>query len=166
MTKTEKLVLIEKFETAYSLVDAQIRGLSAADLRFVPPLPEAWSINDFLVHFLDADMSMAFRVRAAVAEPGFAVPLWNEELWQARLRYGEEDGPACLKEAKALRARLAAFLRRYADEDWDGYFVVHPKRGRIDLAAILDMYRDHVAFHAPLIKRNLEALKAAGAKRP
>lgn len=165
MTKTEKLALIEKFETAYSIVETQIKGLSAADLRFVPPLPEAWSINDNLVHLLDADVSMAFRLRAAVAEPGFAIPVWNEEAWQARLRYGDEDGPARLKEAIALRARLSAFLRGIVGEDWDGYFVMHPKRGRLDLAGILDMYRDHVAFHAPLIKRNLEALKAAAAKR-
>jgi len=158
VTKTEKLALIEKFETAYSIVETQIEGLSAAELRFAPALPEAWSINDFLVHFLDADISMAFRLRAAVAEPGFAVPVWNEEAWQERLHYDEEDGPACLKEAIALRARLSAFLRGIVGEDWDPYFVMHPSRGRLDLAGILDMYRDHIAFHAPLIKRNIDAL--------
>jgi hypothetical protein len=166
MTKTEKLALIGKFESAYSIVETQIKGLSAAELRFVPALPDAWSINDFLVHFLDADMSMAFRLRAAVAEPGFAVPVWNEEAWQARLHYDEEDGRARLKEAEALRARLAAFVRRIVDKDWDELYVMHPSRGRVDLAALLDMYRDHIAFHAPLIRRNLDAQRAAGAKRP
>jgi hypothetical protein len=162
VTKTEKLDLIGKFESAYSFVDVLVKGLSDRDLRFIPPVEGAWSINDFLVHFLDADVSLAFRVRMAVAQPGFAIPVWDEEAWQERLRYGEEDGPACLREAAALRRRLAAFLRRFADEEWSGYYVEHPKRGRMGLSALLEVYRDHIAFHVPLIKRNLDALKAGG----
>jgi catechol 2,3-dioxygenase-like lactoylglutathione lyase family enzyme len=162
MTKAEKLDLIERFETGYTLVETQIKGLSAAELRFVPRIADAWSINDFLVHFLDADLSMAFRVRAALAQPGFAVPVWDEEAWQARLRYDDEDGPSCLKEAEALRSRLAATLRRFADEDWSAYYVEHPSRGRLDLKALLGVYRDHIAFHVPLIRRNLDALRAPG----
>jgi hypothetical protein len=162
VTKAERLDLIGKFESAYSVVEGMVKGLSGSDLRFIPPVDEAWSINDFLVHFLDADNSLAFRIRIAVAEPGFAIPAWDEEAWRERLRYGEEDGPSCLGEAIALRRRLAAFLRRIADEDWGGFYVEHPKRGRIELSALLELYRDHVAFHVPLIKRNLEALKADG----
>lgn len=162
MTKAEKLDLIGKFEKGYDLVEAQIEGLSAEELRFAPPMRDAWTINDFLVHFLDADVSMAFRVRMAIAQPGFAVPVWDEEAWQARLRYGDEDGPACLREAEAIRARLAAFLRRFADEDWSAFHVVHPVRGKLELAELLSMYRDHIAFHVPLIKRDLDALKAKG----
>lgn len=164
MTKAEKLELISKFERAYSPIEAQIAGLSKADLQFVPPVKDAWSINDTLVHLLDADMALWFRIRIAVAQPGFAIPAWDQEAWQARLHYGEDDGPAFLEEAKALRRRLAAFLRRIADEDWAGYYVNHPERGKLDLAALVAMYRDHIAFHVPLIKRNLDALKAAAGR--
>jgi hypothetical protein len=38
--------------------------------------------------------------------------------------------------------------------------VRHPTRGILSLEAILEMYRDHVAFHLRLIKRNLDAWKA------
>ena len=161
MTKNEKLELISGFEKAYSLIDSLIAGRPKEALSFVPPIRDAWSINDHLVHLLDADVSCAFRIRASVAEPGFAIPVWDEEAWQARLRYAEEDGLACLAEAEAMRARLAAFLRRIVDEDWSGFQVEHPKRGRLELASLLTMYREHVAFHAPLVKRNLEALGKA-----
>ena len=30
----------------------------------------------------------------------------------------------------------------------------------MDLVRILEIYRDHLAFHAPFIKRNLDAWKA------
>jgi len=165
MTKAEKLELIEKFEGAYALVEAQIKGLSRAELRSVPAIEAAWSINDFLVHFLDADVAGFFRIRMAVAQPGFAIPLWDEEACQARLHYDEEDGPECLREAEALRRRLASLLRRIVDEDWSALFVMHPVRGRMDIAALLAQYREHIAFHVPLIKRNLDTMKVKDAKR-
>jgi len=164
MTREEKLALVVKFERAYEVVDGLVNGLSGEKLRFVPPIADAWSINDFLVHLLDADVAAAFRIRAAVAQPGFAVPVWDEEVWQARLGYDGEDGLACLKEAKVLRARLAGFLLRLVDEDWSAFYVQHPSRGKLDLAALVSTYRDHVAFHVPLIKRDLDALKAAGGR--
>jgi len=63
MTKGEKLELIAAFETGYSRVEELIVGAGSEELRFVPPVRDAWSINDFLVHFLDADISLAFRAR-------------------------------------------------------------------------------------------------------
>jgi hypothetical protein len=165
MTKSEKLDLIGKFEAAYSIIDAQIAGLSKTDLRFIPPVKDAWSINSTLVHLLDADMSLWFRIRVSVAQPGFSIPAWDQEAWQAKLHYDAEDGPAYLAEAKALRLRVGAFLRRIADEDWDAFYVLHPERGNLKLADLLAIYRDHIAFHVPLIKRDLDALKAAGGRR-
>jgi hypothetical protein len=164
VTKSEKLESISKFESAYSVIEAQIVGLSKSDLQFIPPVQDAWSINDTLVHLLDADMALWFRIRVSVAQPGFAIPAWDQEAWQAKLHYGEEDGPAFLEEAKALRRRVAAFLRRIVDDDWAGYYVIHPERGRLDLAALITIYREHIAFHVPLIKRNIDALKATAGR--
>lgn len=164
MNAAEKLDLIARFEYAYGAIEALIRGLSALDRRYVPPVEAAWSIDETLVHFLDADSSLVFRLRMCVAQPGFTVPVWDQEAWKSRLRYAEEDGPASLREAEAIRRRMAAFLRRFVEEDWAGYYIVHPERGRLALADVLAMYCDHVAFHVPLIQRNLNALKAADSR--
>ncbi len=160
MTRNEKLDLISKFETAYTLVDELIAGLSDEALRFAPALPDAWSIHDFLVHFLDADTSLCFRIRGAIAEPGIAAPVWEEELWHGRLHYEVEDGRRCLELAKGLRSFVAASLRALVDEDWSKFFFTHSVRGKLDLLALLEMYREHVTFHVPLIKRNRDAWKA------
>lgn len=166
MDRMERLALVEGFETAYELIDTLLQGLGKDALTFVPPFPGAWSINDFLVHLLDADAAVWFRIRTAVAEPGATIPVWDEEAWQGKLRYGAMDGRACLDLAKGLRAAAASSLRSLADEDWDGYSVVHPARGRLGLTELLLAYREHVAFHAPLVKRNRDAWKKSGSLKP
>jgi hypothetical protein len=157
MTREEKLKEISEFEGGYAAVDSLIAGLGRQALLFVPPIEDAWSINDFLVHFLDADMSLSFRVRTAMAEPGKTVPVWDEAAWHDKLHYPEEDGPSCLALAKGIRTFMAASLRAAVDEEWSGYVIEHPTRGRLDLAGLLEMYRQHVIFHLPLIKRNVRA---------
>jgi len=158
MTKAEKLELIEAFEKAYGTVDSMIAGLSRQDLAFVPPVKDAWSVNETLVHYLDADMSLWFRVRMSIAQPGFTVPVWDQEAWCAKLGYEGEDGLDFLAQTKVVRHKVGATLRRMADADWDGFWVRHPERGEVKLAKLLEIYRDHVAFHVPLIQRNLDAL--------
>jgi hypothetical protein len=163
MTREEKLDRIAVFESAYGKVDELISGEGPEALAFVPSLPDAWSINDFLVHFLDADLGLAFRLRSAIAESGAAVPVWDESAWHDALAYGEEDGRACLELAKGIRAFVAVSLRSRADEDWSAFFIEHPSKGRLDLAALVDLYEQHVAFHLPLIRRNLRAFRERGA---
>jgi hypothetical protein len=157
MTREEKLKAISEFEGGYSAVDSLIAGLSREALLFMPPIEDAWSINDFLVHFLDADMSLSFRIRTAMAEPGKGVPVWDELAWRDKLHYPAEDGLACLALAKGIRSFVAASLRAALDDDWASYSIEHPARGRLDLAGLLDIYRQHVVFHLPLVSRNRKA---------
>jgi hypothetical protein len=157
MTKEEKLELIKSFESGYDRVEELVSGLGAEELRFVPPIQDAWSINDFLVHFLDADISLAFRARTAMAEPGKNVPVWEEESWHDSLHYDDEDGIACLSLAKGIRRYLCAGFRSVVSADWAGFFIFHPSKGRMELDAIIAMYEQHIAMHMPLIKRNKQA---------
>jgi hypothetical protein len=165
MTRDEKLERITVFETGYSRVDELIAGIGRDELLFAPPLRDAWSINDFLVHFLDADISLAFRVRTAIAEPGKGVPVWEEEAWHDLLRYEDEDGLACLALAKGLRAFLAVGLRSVVDADWSGYSIMHPSKGSMGPAELIDMYDQHIVFHLPLIQRNRRAWREAVDKK-
>jgi hypothetical protein len=165
MTREEKLERITVFETGYSRVEELIAGIGREELLFVPPQRDAWSVNDFLVHFLDADISLAFRVRTAIAEPGKAVPVWEEEAWHDSLHYGDEDGLACLALAKGIRSFLAVGLRSAVDADWSGYSIVHPSKGALGPAELIDMYDQHIVFHLPLIKRNRRAWRELGEKK-
>jgi hypothetical protein len=165
MTREAKLERIAAFESAYCRVDELIAGEGPEALAFVPSLPDAWSINDFLVHFLDADLSLAFRLRLAIAESGMGVPVWDENAWHDALAYGDEDGRACLGLAKGIRAFVAVTLRSRADGDWSAFFIEHPSKGKMDLVALVDLYEQHVAFHLPLIRRNLQAFRKQGSSQ-
>jgi hypothetical protein len=157
MTREEKLELVLAFESGYSRVEELIAGIGPEELLFVPPAREAWSINDFLVHFLDADISLSFRVRTAIAEPGNSVPVWEENAWHDTLHYNDENGLVCLALAKGIRAYISTGLRSVVDADWSRFSIVHPSRGRMELGALIDIYQQHIIFHLPLIKRNREA---------
>ncbi|HTX71611.1 MAG TPA: DinB family protein [Rectinemataceae bacterium] len=160
MDRQEKLALISKFESAYDIVAELIKNLSREALLFVPPIADAWSVNDFLVHFLDADANLNLRMRGAIAEPGIAAPAWDEEAWHARLHYEQQDGPGSLELARRIRASLATTLRSVIDEDWSAFYFAHATRGAVSLEDLIVTYRDHVAFHLSLIKRNIEAWTA------
>lgn len=140
---------------------------SASDeaLSYLRPDEYAWTANDHLVHLLDAEASAFFRVKTAIAEPGNAVPLWDEEKWRAALRYDGQDGRRCLVLAVQLRAIVGELCASMVDRDWSSLYVVHPTKGRLDLAALLEVYRDHVAFHVPYIKRGIDAWKGSTAAK-
>jgi len=162
MNKQEKLDLITAFESGYSRVEELVLGMGEDEIKFVPPLQDAWSINDFLLHFLDADISVAFRIRSAIAEPGKEVPVWDEEAWHDALHYGDEKGLACLALAKGLRSYVSSSLRSVADADWSQFSIVHATNGKMQLEAIIEHYIKHIAFHLPLIKRNRQAWQKRG----
>ncbi len=157
MTEETKIELIEGFSSGYSRVEELVEGVGPEELKYVPPILDAWSVNDFLVHFLDADVSLAFRARAAIAEPGKEVPLWEEEDWHDALHYDDEDGLACLALAKGIRGYISRSLRSVVQADWSSFFIVHPSKGRLELGALIEIYEQHIAFHLPLIKRNRQA---------
>ncbi len=157
MDRREKEERIERFVTAYKTVQDKVRGLTREELYFIPDIPDAWSINEHLVHLLDSDALGWYRARAAVADPGAKVPNWSQEGWRNRLGYSRQDGLACLEEAVRLRSILGSWLRTLIDEDWSAFWFEHPVRGRLDLTAYLEMYSGHGDFHVPYIERNLKA---------
>jgi hypothetical protein len=155
--------MISAVESSYSFVDELIEGLSREVMLYVPPIRDAWSINDFLVHFLDADIGLAFRVRMAMAESGSSITPWDEDAWHDSLHYDDTDGLDCLSQAKGIRRFVAAGVRLAVDADWSSLSIQHPVKGRMELADILSLYERHVVFHLPLLRRNMRFWSEKGA---
>ena len=157
MNDADKEKLIERYETTLEPVRTLVSDLSAGALSFVPDLADAWSVNEHLVHILEADQLGWYRFRAAIAEPGTPSPVWNQETWRSRLRYSALDGRTCLEEAVRVRGLIGATCRAVISDDWSEYFILHPQKGRMDLTQLLELYCGHADFHIPYIKRNLTA---------
>lgn len=163
MDRTEKLSLIARFESSIDPLVDFVKNTPVAALDFRPGLPGAWSILDHAVHFLDADTFAYGRLRLAVTQPGAEVFVWNEEAWQERAKYETADALACLEAARALRHVVCSMARALVDADWEGYYVRHSQRGRMNLADVFKLYTDHAQFHLSYFRRNLDAFKAAAA---
>src|SRR5512143_1230252 len=103
MNQNEKLTLIARFESAVDPLIDFVKALPEGAIDFRPALPEAWTIREHAVHFLDADTFAHGRLRLAVAEPGAQVYIWDQVAWQARLRYETADALASLESARRLR---------------------------------------------------------------
>ncbi|NLJ45177.1 MAG: DinB family protein [Treponema sp.] len=160
MDRNEKEGLIVRYETAFEPIRNLVKNLTAHQLSFIPDLPEAWSINEHLVHLLEADLICWYRIRAAIAEPGVTIPVWNQEAWRSRLRYSDLDGIGCLEESVRVRSLIGRTCRGVLDGDWSAFHVIHPERGRMDLAQLLELYSGHGSFHLKYLERNLTACRA------
>lgn len=161
MAEKSNLTIIDDFARAYGPIKAAVSELSLDMMTFIPNEPaSAWSINDHLVHLLDIDTILWYRARVAIAEPGTVVAVVDEEIWKRNLGYSFMDGRVDIILAETLRATLADSLRPIADEDWSLYWISHPKRGKMHLSDILELYTDHAAFHLKYIERNIKAWKA------
>ena len=157
MTAKDKLELVEGYERAYGGIAQIIAALPDEALSFMPPIPDVWSTNDHLVHLLDSDLSVCFRIRVSIAQPGFLIPLWEEEDWHERLHYEAQSGRDCFALAVGLRKTTAATLKALLDKDWNEYHVVHPRNGKMGIVDLLKLYWDHGKTHEGFIKRNREA---------
>ncbi|PKL06923.1 MAG: hypothetical protein CVV53_01860 [Spirochaetae bacterium HGW-Spirochaetae-9] len=157
MEKQEFNAIVGAFEHAYDALSVEARGLSPAQMSFVPPIADAWSINEHLVHLLDADCNLVLRVRGAVAEPGRNVPVWNQEAWRSKNNYSASDGLFCLDLAVSLRKFLAESLRTLDDATREAASIVHPEKGPLILPEVLKIYTGHADFHYKYLIRNLEA---------
>jgi len=160
MDRHEYKALVSAFEHAYDALLDKVMTLSPEALRFVPRITDAWSINEHLVHLLDADCNAVMRIRGALAEPGLKVVAWNQEAWREKNMYASSDGIFCLDLAISLRKFLAESLRQVPEGAWNGAYIEHPERGRLSLADVLSIYTGHADFHMNYIVRNLEAFAA------
>jgi hypothetical protein len=157
MDKREYLALVNAYEHAYDTIVEKVSSLSPAQLRYAPSIKDAWSINEHLVHLLDADCNAVLRIRGAVAEPGMKVPVWNQEAWESGNNYAQCDGLFCLDLAISLRKFLAESLRTIPDKVREAACVEHPERGPLTLYDVLSIYTGHADFHLKYVERNLAA---------
>src|SRR5206468_2003588 len=74
--------------------------------------PDEWSAIQVLGHLLDAEVTLAFRIRKLAAEPGGAIVAWDQEKWTDGLRHHRADARTLLAAYTALRAANLEQVRR------------------------------------------------------
>jgi uncharacterized damage-inducible protein DinB len=137
------------------------RVLSRASRRRLRrrPAQREWSATEVLGHVLDAEVTLAFRIRKLAAEPGGVIVAWDQEKWTDGLRHQRGDARILLAAYAALRAANLDQIRRLtpAQRSAAGR---HPEYGRLRVNEMLEHWAEHDLIHLAQIRAAL-ALGAA-----
>ena len=123
------------------------------------PAPGKWTIREYVVHTFDAEIVMAARLRAMLAEPGANLMALDQERWTATLHYEKQPLEDALAAFRALRQMTAAMLRAASPEAWNNKGI-HPKRGEISVLFLVEVLTDHAEKHARTIRELRERFSA------
>jgi uncharacterized damage-inducible protein DinB len=124
------------------------------------PARREWSATEVLGHLLDAEVTLAFRIRKLAAEPGGVIVAWDQEKWTDGLRHQRGDARILLDAYAALRAANIEQVRRLSPAQRSAAGR-HPEYGRLRVNEMLEHWAEHDLIHLAQI----HAALARGAAR-
>lgn len=140
----EREPLIAAFADGPRQLRAALRLVNQERLR-VRPLPTKWSALEIALHVCDTEISVAFRLKRAIAEPGSPVPAFDQDRWVDALSQ-VQDLALALAAFTALREEMAALLRKLPAKAWANTSV-HPEAGPVRLDDWLKRFVRHTESH-------------------
>jgi uncharacterized damage-inducible protein DinB len=143
-------------ETAKRLAGL-LKGAPASKLR-KRPAPEKWSVAEILAHLADAEIVVAWRVRAILAAPGTPIQAYNQDALAAARNYAKHDPKKSLETFRAVRDANLALYKSLSPEQWK-HHGLHAERGEETLERILHMMAGHDINHTVQIERILKPKK-------
>ncbi|HET7876492.1 MAG TPA: DinB family protein [Methylomirabilota bacterium] len=139
-------------------------GKLAAALRRAPrrlvgrrPARGEWAITEVLCHLADAEVALGFRVRKLAAEPGAAIPAWDQERWADEGHYRRTPAAEALRTFTGLRRANLAYAGRLRRSQWR-HHGRHPEYGRITIAQLFAHWAEHDLNHLEQMRKTLAAL--------
>ena len=136
---------LDAFIAGPSLLRQALNGLDPGALNRRPP-GDDWSIRDVVIHLSDAELLGAVRIRLALAEEGARLPVYEQDLWKRRLQYLWRDPELALSLFQQTRYSTAEILEQCGAEAWHRT-AIHPERGPLTVADLVEIYAEHVAGH-------------------
>ena len=138
------------------------RAVSRASPRRLGRRPARgeWSATEVLGHLLDAEVTLAFRIRKLAAEPGGVIVAWDQEKWTGGLRHQRADARTLLDAYAALRAANVEQVRRFTPGQRSAAGR-HPEYGRLRVNEMLEHWAEHDLNHVAQIRAALAPQRSA-----
>jgi hypothetical protein len=140
---------------------AAVRALieDAGGLLRERPEPTEWSVLECVGHLVDGELVVATRYRWILTEDEPDIVGYDQDLWVAGLRHGDDDPAALLAVLEAVRrANLDLWARRpVADRERFGR---HRERGPESYGLTFRLAAGHDRFHLAQAHRALEAVRS------
>lgn len=122
--------------------------------------PGTWSIQEVIVHILDADLSATHRMRRLAAEFSPVIAAFDENALITNLDSKVVNTQEALDLFDLNRRFTARWLKTLPVEAF-ARTGVHTQRGTISLWDVLDTYTGHVPHHDAFVKGKRKAMGAA-----
>lgn len=144
----------DPFEVQEELVEKLrelVDGLDESTLR-EPEAPGKWSILEVVGHLADTELVYRYRMRMSVAQPGSAIPNYDQDLWAAGLRYNDADLEEALEQIDLWRTANLDWLSGLSDEEMSRAGI-HEERGEESVDQIVRLLAAHDLVHRNQIRR-------------
>jgi hypothetical protein len=151
--------LLEAYTAAPRRFDLALEGLSDADLA-ARPRPGKWSIQEIVCHVTDSETCAALRFRLAIAQPGGALPAYDQDRFSSGLDYASFDRDLFARTRelfRGLREVSARLLRAARPPAWE-LSSRHHEFGEVTLRQLLELYADHGERHLEQVLDRRSAL--------
>ncbi len=143
-----------------SATPAAIRALLAeagTDLR-TPPEPGEWSVLECLGHLVDGELVVSGRYRWIIAQDTPAIVGYDQAIWVARLRHGDDDPADLVGLFEALRRSNLALWARFGATHGDR-IGMHSERGPESYDLTFRLGAGHDRIHMAQARRALDAVR-------
>lgn len=143
--------LIETYATGGQKLRDAVAGLDQAALVAFP-VPGTWSIQQIVVHLMDADLIWASRMKLIIAEDRPTILGYNESLFAARLGYDLQPVEDVITIFETNRRVFSGVLRSLPDQAFER-IGLHNEAGEITLAKAIAIMVNHLDHHLGFIER-------------
>ena len=112
---------------------------------------EGWSVRDILVHLSDAEVLRALRFRMILSDDPTPFPVFDQEVWRAKLGYEGRDPRLALAiyEATVVSSHELVAALGGSALDRSG---THPAEGPLTVRELVTRGADHAEEHAAQIR--------------
>lgn len=135
-----------------------VAGMSEKAVH-TPEAPGKWSVAAVVQHLADAELVLGFRYRSVIAQPGRAVPAFDQDAWADALAYAAVNIATALDDFEAIRRTNLRVLRAVKPAQWE-QFAMHEQRGKETLQHMVRLYAAHDCYHLFQIERIKKAIGA------
>ena len=143
--------------TTAKKLDRLLKGVSRSKLR-KRPAPDKWSVLEIVAHLADAEIVIAWRMRAILGSPGTAIQAFDQDAWVKAGHYEKRDPRKCLEEFRVLRGANLDLLKSLTPEQWK-HHGMHAERGHETVEHIVQLIAGHDINHLQQIERILTPKK-------